>query len=143
VHVDDVGQGTQPVEQLQRVPPLQACFRVDRIGDPTLTGQRFRPRALPAEDALTFVQSGIRRMPQRYAVRVRVATPAEDVARAVGHWGTVTPSGDGCLLEMNVDSLEWPVMVLAQVGADFVVESPDELSAEVARVAASFARCVS
>ena len=46
-------------------------FRVDRICDPATTGQRFRPRELPAEDALSFVQAGIRGMPQRYAVRVR------------------------------------------------------------------------
>lgn len=116
-------------------------FRVDRIIEPTLTGQRFRPRELPASDALTFVQSGIRRMPQKYAVRVAVAAPAEVVAAAVWHWGEVTPDGEAaCFLEMNVDSLEWPVMILAQVGADFTVESPPELAAEVARVAMSFAR---
>ena len=40
---------------------------------------------------------------------------------------------------MNVDDLEWPVMVLGQVGAPFVVESPDELRDEVARVGALFA----
>ena len=52
-------------------------FRLDRISGVETTGQRFRPRELPAEDALTFVQSGIRRMPQRYAVRVRIdADPA-------------------------------------------------------------------
>ena len=39
-------------------------------------GQRFRPRELPADDALSFVQAGIRRMPQRYAVRVRLDADA-------------------------------------------------------------------
>ena len=118
-------------------------FRVDRITDPSQSGSRFRPRALPAADALTFVQAGIQQMPQRYAVRVRVAADARTVARAVGQWGTVSPIDDGCLLEMNVDSLEWPVMVLAQVGADFVVESPPELTEAVTRVAATFVRSAS
>lgn len=115
-------------------------FRVDRMADPRLFGSRFRPRDLPAADALSFVQSGIRRMPQKYDVRVRVDAPAARVQQAVGHWGTTAPDGDGCRLTMNVDDLQWPVMVLAQVGADFAVESPPELAAEVRRVADCFSR---
>lgn len=110
-------------------------FRVDRVSSPATTGQRFRPRELPGGDALAFVEAGFRRIPQRYDVRVRISAPAEQVSRAVGRWGGVTAAGaDVCLLEMSVDSLEWPVMVLAQVGAAFEVESPDELRAEVLRV---------
>src|SRR3954465_1944125 len=53
-------------------------FRVDRISDPRTPGQTFRPGELPAEDALSFVQAGIRRMPHRYAVRVLLdADPGE------------------------------------------------------------------
>jgi predicted DNA-binding transcriptional regulator YafY len=115
-------------------------FRLDRIGEPRPTGERFRARDLPADDALAFVRDGIRQMPQRYAVRVRVATGAEVVQRCVGRWGTVTPDGDGCVLEMNVDSLDWPVMVLASVGADFGVESPVELAERVAEVGERFGR---
>ena len=44
------------------------------------------------------------------------------------------------MLEMNVDSLEWPVMVLAQLEADFEVESPAELTDLLTRTAARFAR---
>ncbi|WP_246081869.1 helix-turn-helix transcriptional regulator [Nocardioides litoris] len=110
-------------------------FRVDRVSAPVLTGQRFRPRDLPGGDAVAFVEQGFRRMPQRYAVRVRLEAPAATVRWAVGHWGEVVEDGDGaCRLEMNVDSLQWPVMVLAQVGAPFVVESPAELRDELARV---------
>ena len=46
----------------------------------------------------------------------------------------------GCVLEMNVDDLDWPVMVLAGSGADFVVESPPELAAKVAEVGTRFVR---
>ena len=115
-------------------------FRLDRISAPEPTGQRFRARDLPAEDALAFVQQGIRRMPQRYAVRVRVTTGAEELAAQVGRWGTVSADGEGCVLEMNVDDLGWPVMVLAGSGADFVVESPPELAEKVAEVGARFSR---
>jgi len=115
-------------------------FRVDRIAAPRAGGQRYRPRDLPGGDALEFVQSGIRSMPQRYDVRVRVAADPDTVARAVGHWGEVTPYAGGCLLELSVDDLQWPVMVLAQIGAEFTVESPGELGELVSRVAEMFAR---
>ena len=114
-------------------------FRVDRIGEPRTTGQRFRPRALPAEDALSFVQAGIKRMPQRYAVRVRVQAPVEEVASAVGHWWSASGEDGDCLLEMNLDSLEWPVVVLMGLDADFTVESPPELVGLLGRAARRFA----
>jgi predicted DNA-binding transcriptional regulator YafY len=117
-------------------------FRVDRITGPRTTGHRYRPREIPGGDALAFVQAGIRGIPQRYDVRVRVAADPGAVARAVGRWGEVTPYDGGCLLAMSVDDLQWPVMVLAQVGADFEVLSPDELTVEVARVSECFGRAV-
>lgn len=115
-------------------------FRVDRIASPEPTGQRFRQRELPAKDALTFVQSGIRGMPQRYAVRVRFAAPVGQVAAATGHWASVEPDGDGCVMTMNVDSLDWPVMLCAGIEADLVVESPPELAARLATVAERLGR---
>ena len=114
-------------------------FRVDRLTAPVTGGARFRPRDLPGGDALAFVQAGFRRIPQRYAVRVRLASPAPPVAWAAGRWGDVSETGpEECLLEMAVDSLSWPLMVLAQVGVPFEVESPPELREECARVAALF-----
>lgn len=116
-------------------------FRVDRMSGAEPTGQRVRPRELPAVDALTFVQSGIRQMPQRYAVRVVVDAPAELVRRIVGPWGEVGPASDsepGCRLVMNVDDLQWPVMVLARIDAPIRVESPDELRDALRRTAARF-----
>ena len=50
-------------------------FRVDRISAVTPSGQRFRPRELPAADAPAFVAAGIRSMAHRYDVRFRIAPP--------------------------------------------------------------------
>jgi predicted DNA-binding transcriptional regulator YafY len=115
-------------------------FRVDRIAEPRPTGQRFRPRELPAEDAVAFVQAGLRSRSHRYAVRVVFATTPEHVAAYVGQWGTVTAHDGGTLLEMAADTLEWPLMIVANVEAEFRVEEPTELVAAVAVAADRFAR---
>ena len=115
-------------------------FRVDRISEPRTTGQTFRPRELPAPDALSFVQAGMRRMPQRYAVRVVLDTDPRAVEAFVGRWATVTGRVGAAELEMNVDTLDWPLFILANVDADFTVTSPPELVAAVAAVGRRFAR---
>jgi len=117
-------------------------FRVDRIGQPHLTGARFRPRELPAEDALAFVRQGIQTMPQRYAVRVRFATGAERISTMVGRWAEVEEVDGGCLMTMNTDTLDWPMMVLANVDADFTVEAPAELADRISAAAARFSRAL-
>ncbi|GAA4707919.1 YafY family protein [Nocardioides conyzicola] len=117
-------------------------FRVDRISGPELTGQRFRPRDLPAEDAPAFVRAGIKAVGQRYVVRVRLTAPAATVEEYVGRWATIEPDGSGCLLTMATDTLDWPLMVLAHLDSDFTVEEPPELVALVATAAERFARSV-
>lgn len=115
-------------------------FRVDRVTDAALTGQRFRPRELPEGDAVAFVEAGFRRIPQRYAVSVRIQAPADRVRAAVWRNGEVTAIGESeSHLVMSVDSLDWTLMVLAQVGAPFVVETPDELRAACGELATHFA----
>ncbi|QIG46247.1 YafY family transcriptional regulator [Nocardioides anomalus] len=113
-------------------------FRVDRISEPRTSGHTFRPRALPAADALTFVQAGIRRMPQRYAVRVVFDADPADLAARVGRWAQVTGEPGRAVLEMNVDSLDWPLFVLATTDAACTVESPPELRDLVRRTGARF-----
>ncbi|WP_296606400.1 YafY family protein [Nocardioides sp.] len=117
------------------------CFRVDRVSAPRASGQRFVPRTLPAPDAPTFVRAGIQSMPQRYEVRVRLELDAAAVEEYVGRWATVTADGPGaCRMVMPTDTLDWPLMVLARLGVDFVVEGPDELRDQVASAAERFAR---
>lgn len=115
-------------------------FRVDRVVDAELTGNRFRQRELPAEDALAFVRAGIASMPMKYVVRVRFEAPVEVVSGFVRHWATVEADGAGCVMEMRTEALDWPLMVLANVDADFTVEEPAELREALARVAGRFAR---
>ena len=116
-------------------------FRVDRVSAPRASGQRFRPRELPAEDAVAFVRAGILSMAQRYEVRVRFAADAETVAAYVGRWATVEPDGpSACRMVMLTDTLDWPMMVLSQVDAEFTVEGPDELREQVRSAGDRFCR---
>lgn len=71
-------------------------FRLDRLTGPTATGARFRPRPLPADDAVAFVReaSGA---PAPYTVEALVHAPAARVRQAVGQWGSVEPlDRDSC-----------------------------------------------
>jgi predicted DNA-binding transcriptional regulator YafY len=103
-------------------------FRLDRLDAPATTGARFRPRELPADDATAFVKAGIGRQPAPYTVRARVAAPAERVRARIGRWSEVEADGDGCLVTMRTDSLEWPAMALGTVGAEFTVLGPPEMA---------------
>ncbi|WP_418063803.1 helix-turn-helix transcriptional regulator [Pimelobacter simplex] len=113
-------------------------FRVDRIaGEPATTGQRFRPREVPGGDAVTYVRRGLSTQPQRHQVRVRMAAPAADVAAYMDRWGTVDDLGDGtCRMTLNTDTLDWPVLILANFDCDFEVEQPAELGELLTRFAA-------
>ena len=103
-------------------------FRLDRLTAPQGTGVRFRPRDLPAADAAAFVRAGLTGMPRPYRVDVLVEARAAAVRERVGRWSTVEEVGAGrCRVRMTTDSLDWPMMVLGVVGADFRVLGPPEL----------------
>jgi len=116
-------------------------FRIDRLSEPVLTGVRFRQRELPAADAATFVRQGIQSARTHIAVDVLVKAPADSVAEVAGRWAAVTPvDGESCRLEMDVDTLDWPILLLGAIEADFEVREPPELADRVHQVARRFAR---
>ena len=116
-------------------------FRLDRLAGPHRTGDRYRPRTLPAEDAAAFVRSGIDSTTSRYAVDVIVHAPAAKVSSDVDRWGTVEAVDERhCRLRMDVDTLDWPAMALGAIGADFEVLSPPELVDYIGDWARRFSR---
>ena len=116
-------------------------FRLDRLRSPAATGARFRPRELPAADAAEFVRRGLKEMPRPYRVEVLVDAPAATVRARIGRWGTVEEVDAGrCRVRMTADSLEWPILALGVVEADFHVVSPPELRDRLTSWAARFAR---
>ena len=116
-------------------------FRLDRLRAPAVTGARFAPRRLPADDAAAFVLAGLGARPSPHQVEVLVHAPAAEVVPHVGRWATVTEVSPGtCLIRMTTDNLDWPAMALGSLGADFTVHSPGELFEHVRRWAALYSR---
>jgi predicted DNA-binding transcriptional regulator YafY len=103
-------------------------FRLDRLSAPRTTGVRFHPRELPTADATAFVRAGIETQPALHEVEVRVHAPAGAVRARIGQWAVIEPIDDGsCLLRMSTASLDWPMLALGALGAEFTVLAPAEL----------------
>ena len=103
-------------------------YRLDRLAAPDGTGARFRPRELPGADAATFVRAGIQSTRTGYDIEVIVEAPASVVRERIGRWASVSPiGGTRCRVRMTADALEWPVLGLGMIGAEFRVISPPEL----------------
>ncbi|NUS73513.1 MAG: YafY family transcriptional regulator [Corynebacteriales bacterium] len=119
-------------------------FRVDRLSDPAVTAARFRQRELPGGDAVAFVQAGLASRPTKHQVRVLIHAPAAHVEKSVDRWGKVeSVNENSCRLSMNVDELSWPMLILSDVSAEFVVEQPAELAHLVRRAGERFIRATS
>lgn len=107
-------------------------FRLDRIAEPSGTGDRFRARAVPGGDAAAFVRASVAGPAASYEVEAVVEAGAETVGRRVGRWSQVTPLSDGrCTVRMTTDALAWAALVLGACGADFRVVGPPELHDEL------------
>ncbi len=132
-------------------------FRLDRVAEPRSTATRFRPRKLPAEDAAAFVRAGIDNRAVSTAVEVLVHATADEVRARVGQWATVEDAGPEagvdngeeageenrrarCRLRMTVDSLDWVLLTVGMLGAEFEVVGPPELTELVREWSARFGR---
>ena len=102
-------------------------FRLDRIADPKPTGHRFRPRALPAEDAAEYVRASLHTAVEPLIVEAVVEAPHERVIDVLGRWATVEDNGDGTsAVRITADSAEWALFGLAAVDAPFRISGPEE-----------------
>lgn len=116
-------------------------FRLDRLDAPRATGARFRPRELPADDAAAFVRAGISHAPWNHEVEALVEAPAAAVRERIGRWVTVEDVDDRCCrLRMTTDALDWALLALGAVDAEFTVVGPPELRDRVQSWGERFAR---
>jgi predicted DNA-binding transcriptional regulator YafY len=117
-------------------------FRLDRVKAVRATGLRFRPRALPGDDAAAFVRAAIGNIAaSQQAVEALIDAPAALVRGRVGQWASVEAVDDGhCRARMRVDNLDWATAALGAVGADFTVLGPPELIERVREWTTRFVR---
>lgn len=116
-------------------------FRLDRVDDVRVFGGRFSPREIPGGSALEYVKRGRRDRPRAYVADVRFETSLDVVREATGGWGELTQEGTAVRWRLGVDTLEWPVMLLAAVDADFTVLGPPELAERVRAAGDRLTRC--
>jgi predicted DNA-binding transcriptional regulator YafY len=70
-----------------------------------------------------------------------VHAPVATVQEQAGRWAAVEAiDGQRCRLRMLVDTLDWPLLAVGALGAEFEVRSPPELAARVGEWAERFAR---
>lgn len=102
-------------------------FRIDRIDDPTRTGQKFEPRRLPFTDSVEYVREQIRSKSAAYPIHATVHAPAPRVEQEIAHYGVVEPIDDtSCDVYIPADSLDWATFCLGAIGAPLVVHGPPE-----------------
>lgn len=102
-------------------------FRLDRIAEPHPTGVRFRPRALPAEDAAEYVRASLHSAVEPLVVEAVIEAPNDRVVEVLGRWATVDDRGDGTsAVRITADSAEWALFGLAAVDAPFRILGPEE-----------------
>jgi len=101
-------------------------FRLDRLGHAEMTGERFRPRQLPADTASDYLEEGFNAA--RHRAVLEFLAPLDRVAdRLVDRNGTLEPVDAGrCRYTTEVDSFEWLAVTTLVIGVDFRVVEPIE-----------------
>jgi len=110
-------------------------FRADRIRDAAL-GDAAEP---PPDgfDAVAHVSRSLARVPWAWEVEVLLETSLEAAAKRIPPTqGELAQAGDGVLLRMRVESLDYMARLLADLGWPFTIRRPDELRAAVRDLAA-------
>ncbi len=99
-------------------------FRLDRLSHLDATGEPFRPRELPAEDAASFVRQGLEQRARPFEVVAVVDAPEEVVRQRIGPWSVIEPiDAQRCRVTVAADAPEWGAMALGAVGAAFTLET--------------------
>jgi predicted DNA-binding transcriptional regulator YafY len=82
-------------------------------------------------------------MRETYRVELIVHAPIEHVRKVGGSWATISETADPSRtnLVIETDSLDWPVLALSALGAEFEVVGPPEFAVYLRDCGERFARC--
>ncbi len=114
-------------------------FRIDRMSRTTLleTAAQAPPDGF---DAVEHVSRSLARVPWGHDVRVLLDLPVDHAARRLPPaLAELVETGDGTLLRMRVDSLDWMAGTLASLRCGFTILAPEELRSSVRELASRLA----
>ena len=110
-------------------------FRVDRMLRPAVDDA---PALAPPDgfDPVAYVTGSLASVPWAWEVEVELDVPLVRAAdRIPATLGELAEEDGATVLRMRVESLDWMASVLAGLGCDFVIRRPDELRANVRKLA--------
>lgn len=114
-------------------------FRVDRLRPRVPLGGRFAPRELPEEDAGAYLITRVRALWQdKASILVHAPVDSEVLRRWRNHAEVAAVDERTTRVRLDGDSLHGLAGMLAELDADFTVESPPELVSYLRVVAARF-----
>jgi predicted DNA-binding transcriptional regulator YafY len=113
-------------------------FRLDRITHiNTLNAHFKRPEGF---DPLAHMMQTIATMPRKYAFELLLKTDIETAQKEVFDvLGTLEVDKDGVIMRGSVEDLDWLARQLSVFSFDFVIRAPEELKAEMGKLAAKLA----
>ncbi|MGO1053324.1 helix-turn-helix transcriptional regulator [Crossiella sp. CA198] len=105
-------------------------FRLDRIGEATITEHTFTP---PAEfNPVQHVTQSLAGVPYAWEVQVTLHTTLDEARKRIpASTATLTDTEDGVLLRTRAERLDGMAMMLAGLGWSFRIHHPAELKEEV------------
>jgi predicted DNA-binding transcriptional regulator YafY len=112
-------------------------FRVDRITEPVLTGQRFAARLPAGVDPAEFAMNKLYSTAPVIRAVVTVHRPDARAQALLAGWDL-----SGGRLTSPPDTVEWLAVRLLRLGCEFEVHSPPELIDHLAELAARAARAI-
>jgi predicted DNA-binding transcriptional regulator YafY len=120
-------------------------FRADRMRPLTPTGPRVPPRDPPGQGVAAYLAERMSVHMWPHQARIRLAVPAEEAERrGIGNHGRIEPADENsCVLVCAGDSFRTMACYLAMLDVEMEVEEPDELRAEMARLAVRLNRAAS
>lgn len=115
-------------------------FRLDRLREPQLAGNRFTPREIPGGDAASFVAKSLGAIRRHHEATLAVDASfaeLEDVLRWVDH-ALVETTSESCVVQIHGDDLDWLAITIARVAltTPVAVLKPSELADTVSQIAA-------
>lgn len=118
-------------------------FRVDRIDEPRVTGERFEPRP-PPEDLERYVATSLAVAPFPIQARFRLRGTPEALAERIPPWCGVLEVEDAthCVLTAGASSVDALAAHVAIVGIEMELVEPEHLREPLLRVAERLARAV-